>query len=257
MYGAVPAYRDLSQGVEDGRDVVQLERNLAALGHDPGEVDETFTSSTAAAVTDWQEAAGLPETGAVELGRVVFLPGARRVGEHRTSVGGVLAAGSEVLDTSSTRRVVTVELDAALQSLARVGDGVEVLLPNQSTVRGRITDVGRVAREKEDSGAAEGDPAAGSEQELVIDVTVRLRSARGLGRLDEAPVSVGLAQESRKEVLAVPVDALVARRGGGYGVELAAGRRVVPVRTGLFAGGYVEVTGAGIREDTRVVVPDA
>jgi hypothetical protein len=91
----------------------------------------------------------------------------------------------------------------------------------------------------------------------VVDVTVRLRSAKGLGRLDEAPVSVGLAQESRKAVLAVPVDALVARRGGGYGVELAAGRRIVPVRTGLFAGGYVEVTGGGIGEGTRVVVPDA
>jgi hypothetical protein len=90
----------------------------------------------------------------------------------------------------------------------------------------------------------------------VIDVTVRLRSARGLGRLEEAPVSVGLAQESRKNVLAVPVNALVARRGGGYGVELA-NRRIVPVRTGLFAGGYVEISGSGIRPGTRVVVPDA
>ena len=256
MYGATPAYRDLELGVEDGRDVRQLEENLAALGFDPGTVDTEFTSTTAAAVTDWQESAGLPETGAVELGRIVFLPGARRIGEHRTSVGSVLSAGSEVLDTSSTRRVVTIELDAALQSLARKGDRVEVTLPNQSTLRGRISDVGRVAREKEASDADSG-AAPGAEQELVIDVTVRLRSARGIGRLDEAPVSVGLAQESRKNVLAVPVEALVARRGGGYGVELAAGRRVVPVRTGLFAGGYVEVAGSGIREGARVVVPDA
>jgi peptidoglycan hydrolase-like protein with peptidoglycan-binding domain len=255
MYGATPAYRDLELGVEDGRDVRQLERNLAALGFDPGTIDTEFTSTTAAAVTDWQESAGLPETGAVELGRVVFLPGARRIGEHRTSAGAALSAGSEVLDTSSTRRVVTIELDAALQSLARKGDRVKVTLPDQSTVRGRIADVGRVAREKESADAA--DPGAGAEQELVIDVTVRLSSKRGLGRLDEAPVSVGLAQESRKNVLAVPVEALVARRGGGYGVELAAGRRIVPVETGLFAGGYVEVSGSAIREGTRVVVPDA
>jgi hypothetical protein len=256
MYGATPAYRDLELGVEDGRDVRQLETNLAALGFDPGTVDTEFSSTTAAAVADWQESAGLTETGAVELGRVVFLPGARRIGEHRTSVGSVLSAGSEVLDTSSTRRVVTIELDAALQSLARKGDRVEVTLPDQSTVRGRISDVGRVAREKEASDADAG-ATPDAEQELVLDVTVRLRSARGIGRLDEAPVSVGLAQESRKNVLAVPVEALVARRGGGYGVELAAGRRVVPVRTGLFAGGYVEVAGSGIREGARVVVPDA
>jgi hypothetical protein len=255
MYGATPAYRDLQRGVEDGRDVRQLERNLAALGFEPGTVDTEFTSTTAAAVTDWQEAAGLPETGTVELGRVVFLPGARRIGEHRTSVGSVLSAGSEVLDTSSTRRAVTIELDAALQSLAREGDRVQVTLPDQTTVRGRIADVGRVAREKEGSDADEGAP--GAEQELVIDVTVRLRSARGLGRLDEAPVSVGLAQESRKNVLAVPVEALVARRGGGYGVELAGDRRVVPVETGLFAGGYVEVKGSGIREGALVMMPDA
>jgi hypothetical protein len=56
-------------------------------------------------------------------------------------------------------------------------------------------------------------------------------------------------------VLAVPVNALVARRGGGYGVELAAGRRIAPVEAGLFADGYVEISGAGIREGTRVVVP--
>ncbi len=257
MYGATPAYRDLQLGVEDGHDVRQLEHNLAALGFDPGTVDTEFTSTTAAAVTDWQESAGLPETGAVELGRVVFLPGARRIGEHHTSVGSVLSEGSEVLDTSSTRRVVTIELDAALQSLARKGDRVEVTLPDQSAVRGRIADVGRVAREKEGTDAADPGAGAGAEQELVIDVTVRLRSARGIGRLDEAPVSVGLAQESSKNVLAVPVEALVARRGGGYGVELAAGRRVVPVETGLFAGGYVEVKGTGIREGARVVVPDA
>jgi putative peptidoglycan binding protein len=255
MYGATPAYRDLELGVDDGRDVRQLERNLAALGFDPGTIDTEFTSTTAAAIMDWQESADLPETGAVELGRVVFLPGARRIGEHRTSVGAALSSGSEVLDTSSTRRVVTIELDAALQSLARKGDRVQVTLPDQSTVRGRIGDVGRVAREKESADAA--DPNTGAEQELVIDVTVRLSSKRGLGRLDEAPVSVGLAQESRRNVLAVPVEALVARRGGGYGVELAAGRRIVPVETGLFAGGYVEVSGSGIGEGTRVVVPDA
>ncbi len=256
MYGSIPTYRDLETGVAEGRDVRQLEENLTSLGFDPGAVDDSFTSTTASAVADWQESAGLPETGSVELGRVVFLPGPRRIGEHRTTAGSVLAAGSEVLDTSSTRRVVTIELDAALQSIARKGDGVEVILPDQSTVRGRITAIGRVAREKEDSGADPGTDT-GAEQELVIDVTVRLRSARGLGRFDEAPVSVGLAQESRRNVLAVPVNALVARRGGGYGVELAAGRRIVPVRTGLFAGGYVEVAGSGIRAGVRVVVPDA
>lgn len=250
MYGSTPAYRALESGVEDGRDVRELEQNLAALGFDPGTVDDSYSSATAAAVSDWQESVGLQGTGAVALGRVVFLPGPRRVGERKASVGSVLSAGSEVLETSSTKRVVTVELDATLQSLARKGAGVEVTLPDGAAVRGRITEIGRVARELESSST---DPNA--EQELVIDVTVELRSKRGLGRLDEAPVGVGLAQESRRNVLAVPVNALVARRGGGYGVELADGDRIVPVEAGMFADGYVEISGARIREGTRVVVP--
>jgi peptidoglycan hydrolase-like protein with peptidoglycan-binding domain len=250
MYGSTPAYRALQSGVSDGRDVRELEQNLVALGFDPGTVDDSFTSSTATAVNDWQESAGLEQTGAVELGRVVFLPGPRRVGEHKTSVGSVLSSGSEVLDTSSNKRVVTVELDASLQEMAHKGDRVEVTMPDGSLGRGRITGVGRVARELESSSA---DPDA--EAQMVIDVTIELRSNRGAGRLDEAPVSVGLAQETRRDVLAVPVNALVARRGGGYGVELAGSRRIVPVRAGMFADGYVEVSGGSIREGTRVVVP--
>jgi peptidoglycan hydrolase-like protein with peptidoglycan-binding domain len=250
MYGSTPAYRALQSGVSDGRDVRELEQNLVALGFDPGTVDDSFTSSTATAVSDWQESVGLEQTGAVELGRVVFLPGPRRVGEHKTSVGSVLSSGSEVLDTSSTKRVVTVELDASLQEMAHKGDRVEVTMPDGSLGRGRITGVGRVARELESSSA---DPDA--EAQMIIDVTIELRSNRGAGRLDEAPVSVGLAQETRRDVLAVPVNALVARRGGGYGVELAGSRRIVPVRAGMFADGYVEVSGGSIREGTRVVVP--
>jgi peptidoglycan hydrolase-like protein with peptidoglycan-binding domain len=252
MYGSRPAYRDLDEDVADGEDVRQLEENLAALGFYPGVVDQSFTSTTSSAVRDWQESLDLEETGAVELGRVVFLPGARRIGQRKTSVGSVLSAGTEVFETSSTRRVVTVELDAAMQGLARRGERVEVTLPDGATVRGRITGVGRVAREQDSSG---GDPGAETDPQLVIDLTIELRSGRRLGRLDEAPVGVGLAQQSRRNVLAVPVEALVARRGGGYGVELAGSRRIVPVRTGLFADGYVQVSGAGTREGTRVVVP--
>lgn len=250
MYGSTPAFRALKSGVSGGGDVGELEQNLAALGFDPGTVDDSFTSATAAAVGDWQESVGLERTGTVELGRVAFLPGQRRVGERKTSVGSVLGAGTEVLVTSSTKRVVAVELDASLQDLARRGERVDVTLPDGSAARGHITAVGRVAREV-DSGS--GDPNA--EQTLVIDVMIELRSRRGIGRLDEAPVGVGLAQEWRRNVLAVPVNALVARPGGGYGVELAGSHRIAPVEAGLFADGYVEVSGGGIRAGTRVVVP--
>jgi Putative peptidoglycan binding domain len=255
MYGSTPAYRTLEDGIADGPDVEQLEENLAVMGFDPGIVDEEFTSSTTSAVEDWQESQGLDETGQVELGRVVFLPSARRVGARRTAVGQALAEGGEVLDTTSTRRVVKVELDVAKQASARRGDSVRVTLPGGATVGGRITRVGHVAHAKSGSGGGGAGDASG-DQELVVDVTIALRSARGTRRYDQAPVSVALASEQRRNAMVVPVNALLARRGGGYAVELARSGRLVPVRTGLFADGLVAVAGRGIHEGTRVRVAE-
>ncbi len=90
MYGSLPAYRTLKQGVSAGPDVSELNENLIALGYDPygaiGDL-EAFGEATAAAVKRWQQAEGLRQTGAVELGRVVFAPSARRVTEVHVSLG--------------------------------------------------------------------------------------------------------------------------------------------------------------------------
>jgi hypothetical protein len=53
------------------------------------------------------------------------------------------------------------------------------------------------------------------------------------------------------------VQALIALADGGYGLQLtgASGDRVVPVTTGLFGGGLVQVSGAGITAGTLVQVP--
>ncbi len=90
MYGSVPAYRTLKQGVGDGPDVTELNQNLIDLGFDPyGAITdvEEFSEATAAAVRRWQHAEGLSETGEVELGRIVFSPGARRVTAVKVALG--------------------------------------------------------------------------------------------------------------------------------------------------------------------------
>src|SRR4029077_11121072 len=90
MYGPVPAYRTLKEGVSKGPDVVELNENLTALGYDPyGAITagEVFGEATAAAVRRWQKAEGLSETGEVELGRVLFTPGARRVTAVKVALG--------------------------------------------------------------------------------------------------------------------------------------------------------------------------
>jgi hypothetical protein len=157
-----------------------------------------------------------------------------------------------VLQTTSTRRVVTVALDVADQQLASVGRKVEIELPDGTTIPGRIGRVGTVATTESPE---EGTPA--SEQATTIDVTIRLTGRGRGGRLDKAPVSVSLARESRHGALTVPVTALVARRGGGYAVErIATGgsRALVPVEPGLYADGDVEIV-RGLREGDRVAVP--
>jgi peptidoglycan hydrolase-like protein with peptidoglycan-binding domain len=70
-----------------GIDVQQLESALAALGFDPGVVDDTFTDDTRKAVLQWQAAIGLAEDGVVDVGEVLFLDGAVLVSEQLSPSG--------------------------------------------------------------------------------------------------------------------------------------------------------------------------
>ena len=250
LYGDLPAWRDFASGMDDGEDVRQLERNLRALGHDPDEdmdVDDHWDWATTAAVERFQDARGLEEDGTLSKGEVVFRPGATRVGQLKAQVGQQLAPGAQLAGLSSTDRNVTVDLDARRQTIAQVGDDVTVDLPSGRTARGRITDVGKVATQPSGQDNEDADPT--------IEVTIDLlgRDGRGTG-LDQAPVDVGFAVDRRKDVLAVPVKALLARQGGGYAVEVIDGgtHRIVPVEPGLYAEDWVEVSG-DLREGMRVV----
>ena len=60
-------------------------------------------------------------------------------------------------------------------------------------------------------------------------------------------VSVNFVEDKASNVLSVPVTALLATGGGNYAVQAAAApHQLIPVTTGLFAAGYVEVSGSGI-----------
>ena len=263
MYGTLPLYRPLEAGVDDGPDVKQLEENLDALGYgDNLTVDDHFSSETTDAVKAWQADRGLEQTGRVDATQVVFVGHAVRVGKHQAGIGDQVNPGAPVSAISSTTRVATVDLAADSASIANVGDKVDIELPSGRTVKGTITDVGKVATTASStSGSSGSSNSSGSgSSTATITVTIRVDQPRATGDLDQTPVKVDFVKERKPGVLAVPVTALVALAEGGYAVEVSDpatnATQLVKVATGLFAGGQVEVTGAGLREGQRVVVPE-
>ncbi len=249
MYGTLPAYRELRQGVE-GRDVKQLERNLRALGYDGFTVDDEYTYATAVAVQEWQDDRGLEETGTVPLGQVVFAPGAVRVDSVEAERGGPATPGGRVLSYTGTGKAVTADLDPGDQRLAKKGAKVEITLPDDTTVTGRVDEVATVI-----------EPGGNGEQATTkVEVTIALngkKAQRAAREYAMAAVDVTFTAGTREDVLTVPVAALVALREGGYGLEVVSGgaSAYVPVETGLFADGRVEVSGDGIGEGTVVGMP--
>lgn len=249
LFGAMPAHRDLRLGMSDGADVRELERNLKSLGADPDgamTVDHHFTAATAAAVRRLQKSWGLSwsqRTGELPLGSVVFLPGTIRISKAEAKPGTSVRPDQPVLSATGTERVVTASVTADRQGQVTAGDDVTVTLPGATEVKGKVLRIGRVA-----TAAKEAAPAT-------VDVVIRVTVPRGAPDLDQAPVQVTLATAERKDVLTVPVAALLARPGSGYRLRAADGT-YVDVEPGLFddATGAVEVTG-DVHEGDRVEVP--
>ncbi|CAN5243941.1 peptidoglycan-binding protein [soil metagenome] len=257
LYGPVPLYRTLREGVA-GVDVKQLGENLSALGYTGFTVNNNFAAGTAAAVRSWQTDLGLAATGSIEPGQVVFTPGPVRVAEHLARVGVSTRAdgGETVLSYTGTTRLVTVELKVADQALAVQGGKVTVTIPGGKSVNGTIAKIGTVATAQEQSSETPGQSGS-TTSDARIPVTVEITDQQTLGTLEGAPADVDFVSQKREGVLAVPVAALLALPKGGYGVEIVEGRttRIVAVKTGLFAAGWVEISGGGIEDGMKVGVP--
>ena len=269
FYGATPEWRALSAGVAPGRDVAQLDRNLTALGYGAGLViSDYFTDATAYAVELWQEARGLPVTGTVPLGQIAYAPGPLRITGVTPVPGSPPQPGTGILTATSPVPVVTANVPVGQEYLVKAGDPVTVTLPDGvTTTPGVITSVASVASAgnggSSGAGAAPepspgGGSGSGSGQDTVP-ITVRLVNPGAAGHLDQAPVSVNIVSAQARDVLAVPISALVALAGGGYAVEVSGGGTVhlIAVQTGLFSQTLVQVSGAGLTPGTRVEVPSS
>jgi hypothetical protein len=287
LYGSIPAYRAFYVGMPDGRDVGELTRDLIALGYGDGLAQsDHYSLATAAAVQRWQKARGLPVTGEILLGEVVFEPGPIRVTSVTPSVGASIAGGGggsgssgaggggTVLTATGTAPVVTVDLGVSQEYLVKPGDTVSVVMPDgTTTVSGHVETVGTVATcpggggtgTGSGSGSAGQSPcssagsngSAGSNSSPTVTVTITLDATPPGASLDQAPVNINITTQTVSNVLAVPVNALLALQGGGFGVDVVTGSgavRLVGVTTGLYGSTLVQVSGPGLMAGTRVEV---
>jgi peptidoglycan hydrolase-like protein with peptidoglycan-binding domain len=244
LFGDRPAWRPLGPDAS-GADVRQLKQNLVALGFATAGslgTGDAWTAATTDAVKRWQKATGLDQDGVVDLGEAVFLPGAVIVASQSGHVGDDARPGGEVLTATPAAPVVTVKLDAAKRGLVKAGDTLDIELPGGKRIPGTVASVGTVAS---------GDNNGGGGSQVEVAVTPH-GSTDGL---DGAPVDVYVTRQRAENVLAVPIGALLALAEGGYGIETAADHQLLPVETGLFADGQVEVRGPGLEPGLKVVVP--
>jgi hypothetical protein len=255
LYGATPAWRSFATGMSSGRDVKQLNANLGSLGFSSA-VGDSFTSSTEQGIESLQRSLGIPVTGSLPLGSVVFDPGAARVVAVAPVVGQSVAPGP-IITLSSTRHEVSMQLGLSQQAQVKVGDLVTVTLPDNRTTPGVVASVSKVAAAPSDGRGANGNAPSGSPS---ISVGVRLLRPRDAGTLDQAPVNILITTARVANALVVPVNALVALADGRYALEQVmenGTHQLVPVRPGLFDDeqGLVEVSGTGLAAGQRVVVP--
>jgi peptidoglycan hydrolase-like protein with peptidoglycan-binding domain len=278
FYGSIPLFRPLDRLGTVGRDVRVVADNLTALGYPvgrryrPGDhVSQSSTAPSASpggsapapaqpaatpttrvevrpgedvltpalvrAVKRWQQDLDLPASGSLGIGAVAVLRGPVRVESTAVQVGD--SAEATLLTVTPTTKVVTVDAEPDEASGMRRGLRVRVRLPDDRAVPGKVSLVAT---------AVTTDP----DEPPKLTVTVTLDDAGSAARLDAAPVDVVFAGRTRRNVLTAPVGALVALAEGGYAVQIAGGG-LVAVRTGMFAGGLVEVSGKDMTEGTRVV----
>ena len=263
MRGGIPAWRPFTPGMTEGPDVRQLQAGLIALGFAAGLLSAPtggYDGATEVAVERWQAAVGYPVTGQIGLGQVVFLPGPVRVGAASAAPGSPATAGQQPYAVTTERRVVSVPLTPDLPPV-HAGEAVSIDLPSGPPVPGRITALNTAPAATGTGGTGAGDtgPAgsAGPGGAAAGALTVRPADPAATGTGTGVAVQVSLPTQSVRDVLAVPVTALLALAGGGYGVEIvtrSGGHHLTSVRAGLFSGGQVAVTGPGISPGVRVVV---
>ncbi len=242
--GEVPAFRDLGRDM-DGADIEQLQALLASLGHYDGTVDGVARDATDRAIRAWQKDIGVPETGVVEVGSIVFLPTLpARISLDREVVarGKRLDGGEPVILTLSPAPEVTVPATPAQSAL----------IPTEATVtlNGSSGELwtARVGERRRDPETDQ------------VDITLTSVDGKAICGDECGAVPVGgetvldatITTAETVSGLILPAAAIVTEAGGGLAVIDDAGRRR-PITVLASANGMSVVE--GVAENVRVRIP--
>lgn len=235
------------EGPPHGRDVTIVADNLVALGYDIGHrVTENgqavYTPALSAAVKRWQKQVGMDETGVLGPSQIVVLPAAVRVKSQQARLGDVV--NTPLMSVTPTTKTVTVPVAPSIAEGITAGMRVTIVLPDNKEIPGKVASVSHTVTPGAQSESGDSAPPT-----LIVDV--RPLDGDGVAAYESAPVQVRFTTETRRGVLVVPVTALTAVRQGGYALLRTDGT-LMPVTTGLFADGKVEVSGSGIVPGLRV-----
>ncbi|MFD5145675.1 peptidoglycan-binding protein [Streptomyces sp. NPDC058401] len=269
MAGDRPMWRDLGPGVPAGSDVEQLERNLLRLGHAKGlglAADQKFTPDTATAVKRWQKSLGLPETGTVPLGAVTMLPPESVRVQQVGAQLGAAPGSSSVMTVTREDLVVTVRPAENQLSRFKPDGRVRIKTADGTAVEGRVRSLIRGSGPGSGAEDGSGGPGGGSGEGsggpggARTTVTIVPDDQQQAQRAGQSAVTVTVVGDTAEHALIVPVTALLALDGGGYGVRVSDGPapgptpRLVKVQLGLIADAKAQITG-DVRPGAQVVIP--
>jgi multidrug efflux system membrane fusion protein len=258
VHGTLPAYRDMQDG-QSGTDITQLQESLVALGYNPGSVDGTFGTATVDAVEAWQSKEGWTADGIVHLGQVVFVPGPSRVIAQLATIGNTVSSGTQILSIGPQSPIVTTSESSTQLGLLSQGQHIDIQLPNNSIVVGKVTSVGTASSTSSTSSSGGGTGGSSSSSTASTPVTIALNTPALGNSIAGSSVNVIVTTASVKDVLAVPLGALLATSSGNYIVQVTGTNGTltnVSVNPTVYddTRGIVAVPGARLTPGERVVV---
>ena len=270
LYGNQPGWREFKMGMTDGLDVLELKKNLLVLGYATPtelEIDEKFDLSLESSIARMQADFGFQVTGRLAFGEVLFVPGPSfaEASQAFPTVGAAISQNSTLMfltpmqsvetkidDDGSFSEVmvslqgVSTQIDVSDQELLSVGSEVEIELPDDQIIMGIVSSVGEVAVIPQDG---QGNP--------YLEVEIDLSDMTDYRQWTGAQVNISATKSVASNVLSAPVTSLLALLGGGYALEVTDNgtSRLVAVEVGTYADNWVEVRGAGLDENTEVIIP--